>query len=134
MKDQSNAEQPRVTAGADPFAAMACALAKDRPQQSWGTAPQVIPLPEGTTRVAAMLSMLATGGQSAAELAASAGGIPTAAVSALLKARIERGQVRRENGIYELVPEYEDDLHARLKAAASWLREHGYVVTRESRA
>jgi hypothetical protein len=113
---------------------MASVLAKDRPQQSWITAPQVTPLPEGTTRVSAMLSLLATGGQSAAELAAAAGGIPTGAVSALLHSRMERGQVRRECGIYELVPEYEDELHAKLKAAALWLREHGYVVSRETKA
>jgi hypothetical protein len=35
---------------------MAGVLAKDRPQQSWLTAPQVIPLPAGTTRVEVMLA------------------------------------------------------------------------------
>lgn len=118
--------------GFDPFAHMAGTLAAEKPARSWLSAPEVRPLPEGVTRTAAMLTLLATGPQPAAALAAAAGGIPSAAVSAILKTQIKRGQVRLEAGVYELVPDYEADLRDRLKEAAALLRANGYAVSRRA--
>lgn len=80
-----------------------------------------------------MLASLATGPKTAAELAAGAGGIAPAAVSALLSDHIKRGQVSRAGGIYQINPDYDEDLRDRLKTAASLLRAHGYLVKREVR-
>jgi hypothetical protein len=81
------------------------------------------------SRVSTMLGHLRRFGATQASVLAAVAGLPDSGrVSALLKARIERGQIEKAGNKWQLNPDWTEEMAAELRDARIILERAGYRV------